>query len=114
MGCGEGYRRHEEVAMSGGELRAVWLRVQVLLVLLLPLVLAGTPTTRVLAVGLLALVAAVLVVRPTRVPVPVTRGRARLRAWADAERGIERAEEPDRPGRPRPRAPGGGCAAFEL
>jgi hypothetical protein len=100
--------------MSRGELSAIRLRVQLLLVLFLPLVLAGTPSTRLLAVGVIALVAAVLVVPVTSVPVPVTRGRARLRAWGDAERGIERAEAPDRPGRPRPRAPGEGCAAFEL
>jgi hypothetical protein len=100
--------------MSGGELRAVRLGVQVLLVLLLALVLAGMPTTQALAVGVVALVAAVLVVSWTSVPVPVTRGRARLRAWEGAECGIERAEAPDRPGRPRPRAPSGSCAAFEL
>ena len=36
------------------------------------------------------------------------RSGVRRRAWAAAHRRIRRAEEPGRPGRPRPRAPGAG------
>lgn len=91
--------------MSGSELRAGWLRLQVLL-LLAPALLVGTPPTSVLAVGVLALVAAALITSRTAVPAPAGPGTTGLRAWVRTEQAITRAEQPDRPGRPRPRAPG--------
>ena|SRR5690349_21215977 len=112
--------------MHGPEMRAARLRGQVLLVLLVsalagafgqPLTAAsalGQPLTAAAALGALALVAAAFTVVA---PIPATACTgvtgARLRAWGREESAIRRAEEPDRPGRPRPRAPGAGCAAPE-
>jgi hypothetical protein len=98
--------------VSGSELRTVWLRVQVLLVLVVPALAAGHPSTGVLALGALALAGAVLLARTPVLP-PVTPRGPQLRAWIRAGHGFARAEEPDRPGRPRPRAPAGRRAASE-
>jgi len=96
----------------GSELRAGWLRLQVLVVLLVPALLAGANTAAVTAAAL-ALVAAALLARGRPVPALAPASGTRVRAWRRAEAGIERAEEPDRPGRPRPRAPGAPPAASE-
>jgi hypothetical protein len=53
----------------------------------------------------------VLLARTPALPVRSTSPGRDLRTWIRDEHSIERAEEPDRPGRPRPRAPGRGCAA---
>jgi hypothetical protein len=98
--------------VSGSELRAGWLRLQVLLAFLVPALLAGANTAAVTATAL-ALVAAALLARVRPVPALAPVSGTRVRAWRRAEAGIERAEEPDRPGRPRPRAPGAPPAASE-
>jgi hypothetical protein len=102
--------------MRAPDVRAAWLRCQVLLVLLVPAlaVASGQPMTDVVAVGALALLGTaltVLVAMPSAVAVVVT--GARLRAWDRTQGEIRRAEQPDRPGRPHPRAPGAGSAAPE-
>jgi hypothetical protein len=98
--------------VSGSELRTGWLRLQVLLVLLVPALAAGDPATGVLALGALALAGAVLLARTPVLP-PVTPREPQLRAWIRAGHTFARAEEPDHPGRPRPRAPAGRRAASE-
>jgi hypothetical protein len=102
--------------MRGPEVRAARLRGEVLLVLLVP-VLAGAfgqPLTAVIALGALTLVCGAF---PVLVPIPAGEPTgvavARLRAWGRAQSEIRRAEEPDRPGRARPRAPGAARAALE-
>ncbi len=102
--------------MSGPEVRAVWLRGQVVLVLLVPALAAalGQPLTIVVALGALSLLCAgvcVLLPIPAFELTGVT--EARLRAWSRAQSDIRRAEAPGRPGRPRPRAPGAEAAAPE-
>jgi hypothetical protein len=102
--------------MSGPEVGAAWLRGHALLVLLVPTLAAtlGQPLTTVLALAALTLVCAAA---PALVPIPPANPTdvavVRWRAWGRAQSGIRRAEAPDRPGRPHPRAPGAGSAAPE-
>ena len=102
--------------MSGPEVRAVWVRGQVVLVLLAPVLAAalGQPLTIVVALSALSLAcAAVPVLVPVLPPEPTGVAAVRWRAWGRAQSEIRRAEAPNRPGRPRPRAPGAGSAAPE-
>ena len=102
--------------MRGPEVRAAWLRGQVLLVLLVPALASafGQPMATLVALGALTLVCAAF---PVLVPIAaggiVGVAEARLRAWGLAQSEIRRAEAPDRPGRPHPRAPGAEAAAPE-
>ncbi len=100
--------------MSGSDVRASWLRGQVLLVLLVPALVGafGQPMSIVVALGALTLVCAtvtVLVSVPAASPVALM--GERLRAWAREQSEIRCAEAPNRAGRPHPRAPGAGSAA---
>jgi hypothetical protein len=102
--------------MRGPDVGAAWLRGQVLLVLLVPALAAalGQPVTTVVALGALTLVCAtVTVLLPIPIGAPTAPVAVRLRAWGLAQSEIRRAQAPDRPGRPRPRAPGAGSAAPE-
>ena len=100
--------------MRGRDVRAAWLRGQVVLVLLVPALAGafGQPMSIVVALGALTLVCAA-VAALVRIPagVPTLVARARLRAWARAQSEIRRAQAPNRAGRPHPRAPGAGSAA---
>jgi hypothetical protein len=102
--------------MSGPEMRAAWLRAQDLLVLLAPAFAGafGQPVTTVVALGALSLVGAgVVVLVPIPPADPIGVAAVRWRAWGREQSGIPRAEAPDRPGRPHPRAPGAGSIAPE-
>ena len=102
--------------MSGPEVRAARLRGQVLLVLLAPAVAGafGQPPATVVVLGALSLVcAAVPVLVPVLPAEPIGVATVRWRARGRAQSEIWRAEAPNRPGRPRPRAPGAGSAAPE-
>jgi hypothetical protein len=101
--------------VNAERLRGAWHRAQVLLFLLAAAAFAGSagqgqPAVTLLLVGTLAL--AITCIHPL-VPLAVvgTPANTRLRAWTAREIGIVRAEEPDRPGRVRPRAPGAGASA---
>ena len=98
--------------MEAAAVRVAWL-CHALLVPMLAGAL-GQPLTTTVALGALALVLSAV---PVLVPVPAGEAGALtgvlLRLWDRAQGGIRRAEAPDRPGRPRPRAPGAGSAAPE-
>jgi hypothetical protein len=99
--------------MRGHGLRDGGLRGHVLLVLLALALTAGHPSPTVLALGTLALAGAILLTRTPVLPPPAPAEAPQLRAWVRSGQDIARAEQPDRPGRPRPRAPAGAFSASE-
>ncbi|HYY12115.1 MAG TPA: hypothetical protein VE781_14355 [Kineosporiaceae bacterium] len=96
--------------------RAAWFR-SALLVLLASAVLAGVagqPSMSAVLVGTVLAVAVTAVVATLLPSVWTVDAGSRLRAWGHAQHRIVRAEAPDRPGRPRPRAPGASQVASGI
>jgi hypothetical protein len=102
-------------SVNAEQLRDGWTRAQVGLLLLAAAAVAGSagqgePAVALLLAGTLALAVACLHRLVPLAAVSAPTG-ARLRAWTVQEAMIWRAEEPDRPGRVPPRAPGAGRSA---